>query len=38
VLTRDAAREALAGASVDRPLQLTVRRDGRRLPLTLEPR
>lgn len=35
VVTRDAAREALGGALLDRPLRLTVRRGGDRLPLTL---
>ncbi|MGH7312619.1 MAG: PDZ domain-containing protein, partial [Candidatus Rokuibacteriota bacterium] len=35
VLTRDAAREALAEASLDRPLRLTVRRGEGRLSLAL---
>lgn len=38
VLTRDAAREALADASPDRPLALVVRREGARVALTLRPR
>ncbi len=35
VVTRDAAREALADTSAERPLRLTVRRGERRLGLTL---
>jgi serine protease Do len=35
VLTRDAARDALAEVSLDRPLRLTVRRGERRLSLAL---
>jgi serine protease Do len=35
VVSRDAAREALGEAAPDRPLRLTVRRDGRHLGLTL---
>ena len=35
VVTRDATREALADASSERPLRLTVRRGERRLGLTL---
>jgi len=35
VLTRDAVREALGVLAFDRPLQLTVRRDGRHVSLTL---
>jgi serine protease Do len=35
VLTRDAAREALGELTFDRPLRLTVRREGRHLSLTL---
>jgi serine protease Do len=37
VLTRDAARDALADASLDRRLELVVRRQGRQLPLSLDP-
>lgn len=37
VVTRDAAREALADAGLGRPLQLTVWRGDRRLTLTLPP-
>jgi S1-C subfamily serine protease len=37
VLTRDAAREALADASLQQPLRLTVRRGGGQIPLTLAP-
>lgn len=37
VATRDAAREALAEMSLQRPLQLTVSRGDRRLSLTLPP-
>jgi serine protease Do len=37
VLTRDAAREALAEVTPDRPLQLTVRRGDERVSLTLGP-
>jgi S1-C subfamily serine protease len=35
VLSREAAREALSDAPIDRPLQLSVRRGGERLALTL---
>jgi serine protease Do len=35
VLTRDAAREALGGVGIERPLRLTVRRDGGHVALTL---
>ena len=35
VLTRDAAREALGEIGMERPLQLTVRRDGGHVSLTL---
>jgi serine protease Do len=35
VLTRDGAREALSEAGIERPLRLTVRRDGRHLALLL---
>jgi serine protease Do len=35
VLTRDAAREALGEVAADRPLRITVRREGRHLNLTL---
>jgi S1-C subfamily serine protease len=35
VLTRDAARQALAEAPLDRPLELTVRRGDSRLNLAL---
>ena len=38
VLTREAAREALADASLERPLRLAVRRAGTQLTLTLAPR
>lgn len=38
VLSREAARGALADVSLDRPLLLTVRRDGAHVSLTLEPR
>ena len=37
VLTRDAAREALAEVATDRPLQLTVRRGEAQMALTLGP-
>jgi S1-C subfamily serine protease len=37
VVTRDAAREALADLAPERPLRLTVRRDDRRLPLEIPP-
>jgi len=37
VVSREAAREALADASPERPLRLVVRRDDARLALTLEP-
>ncbi|MGH6961907.1 MAG: PDZ domain-containing protein, partial [Dongiaceae bacterium] len=37
VLTRQVTREALADASLDRPLRLTVRRGERRLSLALSP-
>jgi S1-C subfamily serine protease len=37
VVTRDAAREALADISPERPLRLTVRRDDRRLALEIAP-
>jgi serine protease Do len=37
VITRDAAREALADAPLDRPLRLTVRRGEQRLSLTVPP-
>jgi len=37
VLTRDAAREALAEVATDRPLQLTVRRGAGQVALTLGP-
>ena len=37
VLTRDAAREALGDLSPDRPLRLTVRREGQHVSLTLPP-
>lgn len=37
VLTWQAAREALAEASLERPLELVVRREGRHLSLRLEP-
>jgi len=36
VLSRDAAREALADASPDRPLRLVVRRESERVTVTLE--
>ena len=35
-LTREAMREALADASLEAPLRLSVRRGGRRLPVTLK--
>jgi len=35
VLTRDAAREALADVALDRPMRLTVRRGDSRLSVTL---
>jgi len=38
VLTRDAAREALAEAGLERPVRLTVRRGQDRLSLTLQAR
>jgi serine protease Do len=38
VLTRDAAREALAAMPLDRPLQLGIRRDEEHLSLTIAPR
>lgn len=38
VVTREAVREALADLSPERPLRLTVRRDGSQLTLTLAPR
>jgi S1-C subfamily serine protease len=37
VVSRDAAREALAEASPERPLRLVVRRDDERVVLTLDP-
>jgi serine protease Do len=37
VITRDAAREALAEVSSDRPLRLTVRRDEQHVTVTLTP-
>lgn len=37
VVTREAAREALADASPDRPLRLVVRRETERIAVTLEP-
>ena len=37
VVTRDAAREALADLAPEQSLRLTVRRDGRRLPLEIAP-
>jgi S1-C subfamily serine protease len=37
VVTRDAARDALAEANPDRPLRLVVRRDDDRIALTLDP-
>jgi S1-C subfamily serine protease len=37
VLDRDAAREVLADAALDRPLVIAVRRGDRRLALTLAP-
>jgi serine protease Do len=37
VITRDAAREALADLAPDKSLRLTVRRDDRRLPLEIVP-
>ncbi|MBI2216158.1 MAG: PDZ domain-containing protein [Candidatus Rokubacteria bacterium] len=38
VMTRDAAREALADVAPDSPLKLSVRRGGRRVPVTLSAR
>ena len=35
-LTREAMREALADASLEAPLRLSVRRGGSRLPVTLK--
>jgi serine protease Do len=35
-LTREAMREALADASLEAPLRLSIRREGRRLPVTLK--
>jgi S1-C subfamily serine protease len=37
VLTRDAARDALAGVSLERPLRLSIRRAQERLSLTIPP-
>jgi hypothetical protein len=37
VVTRDAAREALADLAPEQSLRLTVRRDDRRLPLEIVP-
>jgi len=37
VISRDAAREALAEIPTDRPLRLTVRRDDEHVTLTLTP-
>ena len=37
VVTRDAAREALADLAPEKSLQLTVRREGRRFPLEIAP-
>ena len=37
VVTRDAAREALADLAPEKALHLTVRRDDRRLPLEIAP-
>jgi hypothetical protein len=37
VVTREAARDALADAPLDRPLQVTIRRGEQRLGLTILP-
>jgi S1-C subfamily serine protease len=37
VVSREAAREALAEASPERPLRLVIRRDDERVALTLDP-
>ena len=37
MISRDAAREALAEIPTDRPLRLTVRRDDEHVTLTLTP-